>query len=126
MRYINKNYIFIIEDSKEIQNLIGELYADSGYKVGSASNGLEALEILRNAAELPALILLDICMPVMDGFQFRVEQEKDSVLTEIPVVVLTGDINAEVQSIRMGAHGHLQKPFSPRTLFNLVEKYCQH
>ena len=126
MRYINKNYVFIIEDSTELQNLISELSADKGYKVGSASNGLEALKKLREAVELPALILLDIGMPVMDGFEFRMEQEKDSVLTEIPVVVLTGDINAEAQSIRMGAHGHLQKPFSPRTLFNLVEKYCEH
>lgn len=126
MRYINKNYVFIIEDSTELQNLISELYANKGYKVGSASNGLEALKKLRESVELPALILLDIGMPVMDGFQFRVEQEKDSVLTEIPVVVLTGDVNAETQSIRMGAHGHLQKPFSPRTLYNLVEKYCEH
>ncbi len=126
MKYINKNYIFIIEDSRDIQNLLGEMYADKGYKVECASNGLEALQKLRRAFELPALILLDIGMPVMDGFQFRMEQEKDSVLTEIPVVVLTGDIDAEAQSIRMGAHGHLQKPFSPSTLLHVVEKYCHH
>lgn len=126
MRFINKRYVFIIEDSKDIQGLIGELYAGKGYRVECASNGQEALDKLKNAIELPALILLDIGMPVMDGFQFRVEQEKDSALTEIPVVVLTGDINAEAQSIRMGAHGHLRKPFSAKTLFNTVEKYCEH
>lgn len=126
MQHINKRYVMIIEDSKDIQSLIGELYSGKGYRVECASNGQEALDKLKSSAELPALILLDIGMPVMDGFQFRVEQEKDSVLTEIPVVVLTGDVDAEAQSIRMGAHGHLRKPFSAKTLFNTVEKYCEH
>lgn len=121
---MNKKFIFIIEDSKEIQNLIGELYLNKGYKLDSAANGIEALEKLRVAEELPSLILLDIGMPLMDGFQFRSEQEKDSILTEIPVVILTGDMDAEAQSIRMGAHGHLQKPFSAGNLFSMVDKYC--
>ncbi len=123
---MNKKFIFIIEDSKEIQNLIGDLYFDKGYKLERASNGIEALEKLRNITELPSLILLDIGMPLMDGFQFRAEQEKDSVLTEIPVVILTGDLEAEAQSIRMGAHGHIKKPFSARNLYTTVDKYCSH
>ena len=121
---MNKKFIFIVEDSKEIQNLIGDLYSNKGYKLECASNGLEALEKLRVFDELPSLILLDIGMPLMDGFQFRKEQEKDSILTEIPVIVLTGDVDAEAQSIRMGAHGHLQKPFSAGNLYSVVDKYC--
>ena len=121
---MKKKFIFIIEDSKEIQNLIGDLYTNKGYKLDCASNGIEALEKLRVFEELPSLIFLDIGMPLMDGYQFRVEQEKDSALTEIPVIILTGDANAEVQSIRMGAHGHLQKPFSAGNLYSVVEKYC--
>ena len=81
---------------------------------------------MRQCIELPAVILLDIKMPVMDGFQFRKEQEKDSVLAEIPIIVLTGDLYAEEQSILMGAHGHLQKPLSARKLYTAVEKYCEH
>ena len=124
MKPMNKKFIFIVEDSKEIQNLIGDLYSNKGYKLECASNGLEALEKLRVFDELPSLILLDIGMPLMDGFQFRKEQEKDSILTEIPVIVLTGDVDAEAQSIRMGAHGHLQKPFSAGNLYSVVDKYC--
>ncbi len=86
-----KKHILIIEDSTDLQALMGRLFKSEGYTVSQALNGREALDFLKSTTELPSLILLDIMMPVMDGFEFRNEQRKDSRLASIPVVVMTAD-----------------------------------
>lgn len=125
MKEVPSKYVFLIEDSKDIQNLIQHFFLGEGYKVESADDGEEALEKLRSLPELPDLILLDLMMPKMDGFQFRLEQEKDSKLAEIPVVVMTADVNAAEQANRMGVRGHLCKPFTVDSLLETAAKYCQ-
>ncbi len=119
-----KRYIFVVEDSKEIRDLIKILYEGEGYRVEFASDGKEALEMLRAGAELPALILLDLMMPVMDGFQFRAEQEKDPRLSSIPILVMSADAAADIKAMKLGAKGYLRKPVSVDTLVEVAEKYC--
>lgn len=122
--YRTKKYVFIIEDSKEVQNLVHYYFEKLGYEMDSASDGEEALFKLRHRKELPGLILLDLKMPRMDGFQFRILQELDSELSQIPVVVMSADHYTEVHAIRMGAHGHIKKPFTSDALLSTAEKYC--
>lgn len=117
-------YVFLVEDSKDIQTLIHHFFIGEGYKVEWADDGEQALKKLRNLPELPDLILLDLMMPNMDGFQFRLEQEKDLKLSKIPVVVMTADVNAEEQAHRMGVRGHLCKPFTIDSLLKTASKYC--
>jgi CheY-like chemotaxis protein len=104
--------ILIVEDAPEIQTLLARLLKSRGYHIDCVSNGLSALEFLHAAGELPDLILLDLMMPEMDGYQFRQRQESEEKLRDIPLVVMTagGDIQAKAEQV--GAQAYLRKPFS--------------
>src|SRR5262245_23155992 len=80
--------VLVVDDDEEIRNALTEFLSDEGYGVVSASNGREALASLREGVH-PSVILLDLMMPVMDGWDFRAEQLRDPGLRDIPVVVIT-------------------------------------
>ena len=109
---IPTKHILIVDDSKDIHGLLGVFFAGEGYEISVAETGMQALELLRKSPLLPDLILLDLMMPVMDGYGFRAEQEKDARLAEIPVVIMTAGADAKVSALRAKAHGFLKKPFS--------------
>ena len=71
---------------------------------------------------LPDLILLDLMMPVMSGWQFRVEQLKDSELAKIPVVILSGAGDVRREASALGAAGYAMKPFTLEALIGVVER----
>jgi CheY-like chemotaxis protein len=87
------------------------------------SDGRSALARLRGG-ERTCLILLDMSMPVMNGWQFREEQLKDRALARIPVVVCTADGRAAEKARAIGAAGWLRKPIDPARLFELVRAHC--
>jgi CheY-like chemotaxis protein len=80
--------ILVVDDDPEIRESIADLLRDEGYQVAVASHGGEALEQVRNGAR-PDLIVLDLMMPVMDGWQFLDERTRDAALRAIPVVVVS-------------------------------------
>ena len=121
---VPNKYVFLVEDSKDIQILIHHFFLSEGYKVDWADDGEQALEKLRGLSELPDLILLDLMMPNMNGFEFRLEQEKDKKLSSIPVVVMTADVNAAEQARLLGACGHLKKPFTVDSLLRTAAIHC--
>jgi CheY-like chemotaxis protein len=102
--------ILIIEDCDEIRVDLAELLRDEGYEVATARHGAEALDLL-GRGPAPSLILLDLMMPVMDGWQFRKEQLGKPNLAPIPVVLLTGSNNAQQHARDLKAVGCVQKPF---------------
>jgi CheY-like chemotaxis protein len=104
--------ILIVEDAEDIRASLVELLRDEGYEVLTACNGEDALGLLGASPELPALILLDLMMPVMDGYAFRAAQLRDPKLARIPVVLMSagGDMQAKVSEL--GAKGYMRKPFS--------------
>jgi CheY-like chemotaxis protein len=103
--------VLLVEDDALTRGAMRMVLEWEGYRVVCAANGQEALDLLRRG-ERPSLILLDIAMPVLDGRQFRQEQEKDPALADIPVVVVSGAaIAASVE-----AAAHVQKPFLPGEL----------
>lgn len=120
----NKKYILIVEDSQEIREQIGIFYKSEGYNVKLASDGSQALDILKTSEELPGVVLLDLMMPGMDGMQFRIEQEKDPRIANVPVLVMTADAHADVKAIKVGAKGYLRKPVELDTLLKVAEKFC--
>lgn len=105
-----KKHILIVEDSTDLQELLARILGRQGYTVSRAYNGQQGLDALRTMPELPAFILLDLMMPVMDGFGFRQEQRKDPRLASIPVVVMTADSDPEIKSQQLGAHSFFRKP----------------
>src|ERR1043166_6147962 len=80
--------ILVVEDDPDVREALVLLLEREGYAVTSVNNGQEALEQLR--ATPSALILLDLMLPVMDGFEFRVHQLQDPALARVPVIVLSG------------------------------------
>ncbi len=120
----SKKPIFLVEDSKEIRQLIQILFESEGYRVECAEDGRQALDKLRGMEPLPGMILLDLMMPVMDGFQFRQEQAGDPRLSHVPVLVLTADSSASEKVERMNVQGSLKKPVDVDTLLAAAEKWC--
>jgi len=102
--------ILIIEDCDEIRIDLAELLRDEGYEVVTARHGAEALALL-GSRPAPSLILLDLMMPVMDGWQFRKQQLDTPDLALIPVVLLTGSNNAQQHARDLNAVDCVQKPF---------------
>jgi CheY-like chemotaxis protein len=115
--------VLIVEDDTIIRRSIAYLLRNEGYDTAEASNGLEAIQYLRQN-EHPCLIFLDLMMPVMDGEQFRHEQLKDSNLSPIPVVVLSGDGNASAKAQALNTQGFLIKPIMIQDLMRYIEEYC--
>lgn len=119
--------VFIVEDAPDIQILLARLLRFEGYVVSCANDGREALKSLRQADHLPGLILLDLMMPGMDGYEFRSEQERDARLAPIPIVVMTADGDVQVKAMKVGAKGYLKKPFSSLDLIlATVDRFFQH
>src|SRR5579859_5671182 len=86
--------ILVIEDNAFIRSATVRLLRKGGYTVHSARNGQDAFHYLRNH-RMPRLILLDLEMPVMDGWQFRKRQQQDPILSRIPVVILSSEEDLE-------------------------------
>jgi CheY-like chemotaxis protein len=116
--------VLIVEDDSDTRSALAEVLEDGNYRLIIAENGKVALQELRAATSPPCLILLDVMMPVMDGKEFRLEQEKDPVLRTIPVVVLSAHADAVASATQMGAAGFLKKPVDLADLLRTVEQFC--
>ncbi len=101
--------LLLIEDDYDVREALTEVLRDAGYSVVWASDGADAMRALRGGLR-PAAILLDLMMPVMDGFQFRAEQESDPALADIPVIVVTADRTIDRDARELHAAGRLTKP----------------
>jgi len=112
--------ILIIEDDLEIRESLIEILGEEGYLVRGSSNGKEALDYLNLSKTLPALLLLDLMMPVMDGFQFRAEQMKNEKLAQIPTVVLSANSDLARKVRGIGISQYIKKPFELDSLIKIV------
>jgi CheY-like chemotaxis protein len=115
--------ILVVDDDHEVREAIAEVLADYGYVITTASNGREALARL-HAGERPKVILLDLMMPFMDGFQFRAVQKAQPDLSDIPVVVLTAHHDVSNVAARLGVAAGLRKPFELTTLLETLDRVC--
>jgi len=116
--------LLLIEDDREICDSLSEALREEGFDVSTAANGREALEVLRNGPR-PSAILLDLVMPVMDGWDFRQEQLRDPALKDIPVVVVSASGFSEA-TIRMqfGDVQLVQKPVPYLPLLQALGRIC--
>ena len=115
--------ILVVDDDAVLCQFLTELLQDAGYAIVTAANGLEALSELRQADPQPCLILLDVTMPVMDGWTFREQQLQDPQLATIPVVYISATAHHRMQAAVTGAH-HLLKPFVIQDLLQMVARFC--
>jgi CheY-like chemotaxis protein len=113
--------ILIAEDEPDIRNLITFTLRFAGHEVAAAQNGVEALELA--TAVMPDLILMDVRMPRMDGYEACKRIKADEKIQHIPVVFLSAKgQEAEVQTgLKAGAEEYILKPFSPDELTDRVK-----
>jgi CheY-like chemotaxis protein len=116
--------ILVIDDEAQIRFVISELLSDEGYTVVQAANGREALIYLQNAQELPSLILLDMMMPILNGWEFLRVQQRNPLFAPIPVVVLSAFRALADSAAVLGVQEALAKPINFDRLVALVQRYC--
>lgn len=116
--------VLVVEDDPDIRETIAQILEEEGYEVRGASNGKQALDLLHEGVR-PQLILLDLMMPVMDGWRFRTEQRQDPTIADIPVIVISADGNLRQQAAKIQANGYLRKPVGIDTLLDAVERYLK-
>ena len=121
--------VLVVEDDPEALEGVLDVLRIEGFEVAGARDGREALRLLRGGA-VPNLLLLDLTMPVMDGWEFCRELEQDEELLEssreVPIAVFTGieiDTVGELPDRRHDA-GYIQKPIDPQKLVDLARRYC--
>ena len=116
--------ILLVEDDVDIRIDLAELLRTAGYEVVTASNGQEALDWLGQHSQQVALILLDLMMPVMNGWDFRARQLEEPDLTAIPVVLLSGAGDVARHALALKTAGYLIKPLRLDSLLRVVSRLC--
>jgi CheY-like chemotaxis protein len=118
-----QHHILLVEDNADTRDSMALVLEYEGYKVVGAANGQEALNHLEGNPHA-CLILLDLMMPVLDGWEFRARQRQDPALAAIPVVVLSAYGSGDQKTAAMEAAGYLQKPVEIEDLLDVVKRYC--
>src|SRR5437762_1463449 len=116
--------VLIVDDDRNVAEGLLEVLESEGYEVQTADNGRSALDRLRGGLR-PCAILLDLMMPVMDGWDFRHAQMSDADLKEIPVVVISAaGFSADTVRAQFGGVGYLTKPFELGRFVSTVRSFC--
>jgi len=108
-----------VEDDTLTRHTLAALLRAHGYAVSTAANGQEALDLLRGT-ERPQLILLDLTMPRMSGWEFCRHRQQDPALASIPLVLFSAEGDLEQTASSLGAASYLQKPVEPEALVNTI------
>jgi CheY-like chemotaxis protein len=113
--------ILVVEDNDDVREMMAVTLELEGHQVQTAANGRDALEQLRGG-EKPCVILLDLMMPVMNGWEFRREIERDAALADVPVIVISAATGELVRKTR--ADAVLPKPIDMDQLLDVVGDFC--
>ena len=124
-REVTQMCILIIDDHLSLLTLLTIFLEEIGYEVVTARNGREALAWLRHSNALPRLILLDLAMPVMTGGEFLREQQRDSRLAALPVILMTALGRFDYESTTASVVAHLEKPLELDALATLLHEYAE-
>ena len=114
--------VLIVEDDEDLREMMAQLLTLEGFQTAAVANGREALDYLYGSAR-PDVILLDLMMPVMDGWEFRRRQQADPILAPVPVIVLSALDQA--RAANLDATAFLKKPLDFDHLLTLVRSHCR-
>jgi CheY-like chemotaxis protein len=114
--------VLIVDDNADVRDSLQFVLRLAGYDVRTASNGVEGLVEMRRQPA-PCAVLLDLHMPVMNGFEFREQQSKDAELAAIPVIIFSGHHDVAEAADRLGIEAYFQKPFEVDEILELIRRY---
>lgn len=115
--------VLIVEDDAAIRDVVSEVLRGAGYDVSVAENGAEAMDLLL-VGDAPCLILADLLMPVLDGWDLAAELVKVPRLGSIPLVVLSAQPSSDPKETPPNARARLIKPISIDALLAIVDQHC--
>jgi len=115
--------VLLVDDNRELCGVLTEFLCFHGHTVKCAADGSEALRLVSDSQTRPGLILLDLVMPVLDGWGFLAERAKDPVLADVPVVIISGCSEVAHKAEEAGAVAVLRKPVEPQTLLRVIEHF---
>jgi CheY-like chemotaxis protein len=115
--------VLIVEDDADLREMMAQLLSLEGFQAATVANGSEALQYLHNGRAKPDVILLDLMMPVMDGWEFRRKQQADPAFADVPVIVLSALDQSRAADVQ--AEAFLKKPLDFDRLLQLVRQYCR-
>lgn len=115
--------VLLVEDDPDLREDLAYLIQYEGFTVTTASNGRDALARLAEMGA-PCVIILDLMMPVMDGWELRAELLKMPDFADVPVVLLSGVADVESQAKSLQAVDYLTKPIDLKRLYSAVSLYC--
>jgi CheY-like chemotaxis protein len=116
--------ILVVEDDDDLRNSLSQALRDHGFAVTQASNGQQALDLL-HAGTKPAVILLDLMMPVLNGWELRDALRDDPTLADIPQLVISAYMDeAERHVLELPPDDCIRKPFHIRVLLEAIQRHC--
>jgi CheY-like chemotaxis protein len=116
--------ILLIEDDRDICEIVQLVLAEEGYHTLTVPNGAEALRLLRAGEAKPFVIMLDLMLPVMDAWQFRSEQLRDAALEKIPVVIFSANPKVWRHADMLGAAAVIRKPPNLNEILDVVSRFA--
>jgi two-component system, OmpR family, response regulator CpxR len=119
-RLLSAGPILIVDDDPDIRELLAEALEDLGFATVTAENGLEAANLVRSMEIPPSLILLDLMMPVMDGYEFLEERSNDPLLAAVPVAIITAGYGVDRDRLGSGTL-IIPKPIDMPLLVDVIE-----
>ena len=125
----NRATVLVVDDDDDIRDAVREVLKEEGYRTVGASNGAEALQLLRSSRERPQLILLDLMMPVKDGWDFLLDIDDDPDLHGIPVALMSAHPSVRrAFDVGRSKYGFtrllLPKPLNVLRLLSIVRSVC--
>lgn len=120
----HRHRILVVDDESAIRDLFRDILADGGNEVEVAANGEQALERLR-AGDPPCVVLMDLLMPRMSGWQLAAHIHRDPSLTRIPLAVIAANPRHAADMVRIGAQAWLGKPVDLDRLYATVDRLCR-
>ena len=124
---MGKSWVLVVEDDPELRAVVAEILEWEGYRVTTASNGRKALQAIEETstggATSPALVLLDMWMPVLDGWSVARELKQRAI--KVPIVVMTAAEDAPRSAEEVDADGYLAKPFGMDDLLEAIRPYMR-
>ena len=118
-----KNRVLIIEDNEQNMYLFTYLLEKNGYEILQAKDGLTGIDLAKQ--QIPALILLDIQLPYMNGYQIAQELRSNPETNKIPIIAVTSYamVGDKERTIEAGCTGYLEKPINPDTFMSEIERF---